>query len=89
VAKTFNLANAGSVPSATAWASDNQSFYYVTTDRIRTSLWQQLLNADSPRLIADLGDEEIAHFAVSPDGKSFAFIRGRWIHDAVLIEGLK
>jgi hypothetical protein len=36
-----------------------------------------------------LGDEEIANFAVAPDGMSFAFIRGRWIHDAVLNEGLK
>jgi len=24
-----------------------------------------------------------------PEGKDFAFIRGKWVHDAVLIEGLK
>ena len=37
----------------------------------------------------DLGNDEIAGFALSPDDNTFAFIRGRWIHDAVLIEGLK
>lgn len=35
------------------------------------------------------GEEEIAHFTFSPDGKSLAYIRGRWNHEAVLIEGLK
>jgi hypothetical protein len=47
-----------------------------------------LLDDENPHLIGDLGNEEIAHFAVAPDG-TIAFIRGRWIHDAVLIEGLK
>jgi hypothetical protein len=38
---------------------------------------------------ADLGSDEIEDLAVSPDGRTFAFIRGKWIHDAILIEGLK
>jgi len=36
-----------------------------------------------------VGNEEISDFALSPDDNTFAFIRGKWIHDPVLIEGLK
>jgi Tol biopolymer transport system component/DNA-binding winged helix-turn-helix (wHTH) protein len=72
-----------------AWAGDNKTFYYITTDSSRNLLWRQSFDDLKPRFAGDLGNEEIAHFAVSPDGASFAFIRGRWIHDAVLIEGLK
>lgn len=93
VVKTFRLADDRSRPIGidwtSAWAGDNKSFYYLTTDGSRNYLWRQLLDDEKPRLIGDLGNEEIAHFAVSPDGTSFAFIRGKWIHDAVLIEGLK
>jgi Tol biopolymer transport system component/DNA-binding winged helix-turn-helix (wHTH) protein len=93
VVKIFRLADDRSHPLAidetSGWASDNKSFYYVTRDGSRNHLWRQLLDAENPQLIGDLGDEEIAQLAVAPDGMSFALIRGRWIHDAVLIEGLK
>ncbi len=49
----------------------------------------QSLDEDKPRFIADLGDKEISDFALAPDGKAFAFTRGEWLHDAVLIDGLK
>ena len=42
-----------------------------------------------PQLVSHLGNDEISDFDVAPDGNSFAFIRGRWTNDAVLIEGLK
>ena len=35
-----------------------------------------------------MGNEEISDFALSPDENTFAFIRGNWIHDSVLIEVL-
>lgn len=87
--KTFSLADQKSRPLEIAWAGDNKSFYYLTTDGSRNSLWRQLLDDERPHLVGDLGNEEIAHFAVAPDDSSFAFIRGRWVHDAVLIDGLK
>lgn len=52
-------------------------------------MWFQPLDGRAPRLMADLGNEEIGGLAVSPDGNTFAFTRGKWIHNAVLIEGLK
>ena len=55
----------------------------------KNSLWSQSLDSDDLRFIADLGDEEVEDFARSPNGSNFGFISGKWIHDAVLIEGLK
>ena len=89
VLKTFSLADERSSPIIIAWESDNKSLNYITALGPKNSLWRQSLDNDNPRLIADLGNEEIEDFAESPDGSNFAFIRGRWIHDAVLIEGLK
>jgi Tol biopolymer transport system component len=89
VLKTFSLADERSSPVKIAWTNDNRSLNYITADGSKNSLWRQSLDNDNPRLIADLGNEEIEDFAVSPDGSNFAFIRGKWIHDAVLIEGLK
>lgn len=67
-----------------AWASDNKSFYYITTDDSQNSLWRQSLNDRQPHLVRELGNEEVAHLAISPDESRIAFIRGRWIYDAVL-----
>jgi Tol biopolymer transport system component/DNA-binding winged helix-turn-helix (wHTH) protein len=93
VVQVFKVADDKSLPLgidwSAAWSGDNKNFYYITSDGSRNSLWCQSLEVPNPRLVGDLGNEEIAHFAVSADGTSFAFIRGRWIHDAVLIEGLK
>ena len=52
-------------------------------------LWLQPLDASPPRKLADLGDEEILHLALAPDGKSFAVEQGGWKHDAVLLKGLR
>ena len=73
-----------------AWKSDNKSFYYVTINGSQNSLWLQSLdNNNPPKLVGNLGSDRILHFALSPDDNTFAFIRGKYFHDAVLIEGLK
>ena len=88
VFKIFALASGEIVPVKIAWEGDNRTLNYITAIGLQNSLWSQSLDQAGPRLIADLGDEEIEDFALSSDG-SFAFIRGKWIHDAVLIGGLK
>ncbi len=87
--KTLNLSEEKSVPVKIAWGGDNNGLYYVTTNGRKNSMWFQPLDGRAPRLMADLGNEEIGGLAVSPDGNTFAFTRGKWIHNAVLIEGLK
>ena len=88
--RTFALTADTSYQGRIAWMSDNRSFYYVTINGSQNLLLSRSLDDDNPpHLIANLGNDEIAGFALSPDESTFAFIRGRWIHDAVLIEGFK
>jgi Tol biopolymer transport system component/DNA-binding winged helix-turn-helix (wHTH) protein len=90
VLRTFALTDDTFQQGRIAWMSDNKSLYYVTTNGSQNFLWLQSLDKDNPpRRIANLGNEEISDFALSPDDSTFAFIRGKWVHDAVLIEGLK
>ena len=53
------------------------------------TLWLQPLDANTPQKIGDLGADVISSLALSPDGKSFAVVQGRWKADAVLIKGLR
>lgn len=71
------------------WANDSKSLSYIIANGGQKSLWEQTIDDAKPRLIASLGTDDIDDLALSPDGHSLAFIRGRWIHDAVLIGGLK
>lgn len=87
--KTFEPANQNAIASRIIWAKDGKSFFYVTTGNSGNVVWRQSLDAEKPERFADLGDEEVADFSFSPDGLSMAFIRGKWHHDAFLIEGLK
>lgn len=88
VLKTLRLAEDKSMPDCIAWAADNQSLLYITLTSSH-SLWRQSLDNDRPHFIADLGNEEINDFAISPDGNYVGLIRGKWILGAVLIEGLR
>ena len=45
--------------------------------------------AEKPRKLAELGDEDVSHLTISPDGKTIADAQGGWRHDAVLLKGLK
>jgi len=88
--RAFTLTNNSHQRGRIAWLPDNKSFYYVTVSGSQSFLWlQSLYGANAPQQVADLGDDEIADLALSPADGSLAFIRGRWLHEAVLIEGLK
>jgi Tol biopolymer transport system component/DNA-binding winged helix-turn-helix (wHTH) protein len=87
--KVFDYGDGKSHPVDIAWSSDNRTLNFITDTDSKNSLWAQSLDEDKPRFIADLGDKEIPDFALAPDGSAFAFTRGEWLHDAVLIDGLK
>jgi Tol biopolymer transport system component len=87
--KTITQVNGQSHMVVVTWATDNKALFYVTTDGSQNLVWRQSLDDENPTLFGELGNDEIAHLSSSPDGSSIAFIRGRWIHDAVLIEGLR
>lgn len=73
------------------WMPDGKALVYIlaNSEYEQNALWLHPLDAGMPQKIADLGDEEISHFALAPDGKSFAIAQGGWKHDAVLLKGLK
>lgn len=87
--KVLNYGDGKSHAVNIAWSNDNRTINFVTNADSKNILWQQSLDEDQPRFVADLGDEKINDFALSPDGNGFAFVRGKWMHDAVLIDGLK
>ena len=76
------------------WLPDGKNLAYISADGEfeNNALWIQPLDNPIPKKIADLGDGEISEssgFAVSPDGKSFTVTQGGWLHNAVLLKGLK
>lgn len=91
--KTFRLADAKSLVTEVVWMPDGKNLAYVTSNRSYENyvFWLQPLDGGAPRQIAFLGDEETSGTAlsVSPDGKMFSVVQGRWLHDAVLLKGLR
>ena len=86
--KTLGLGEDKAEPVGIVWRTDNLSLDYIILSN-SNSLWHQSLDDDRPHLIADLGNEEINDLALSPDGNYIGLIRGRWVHGAVLIKGLR
>jgi Tol biopolymer transport system component/DNA-binding winged helix-turn-helix (wHTH) protein len=71
------------------WARDSHSLFYVAVSSSGKYLREQSLDESASRLVADLGRDEIEDLALSPDGRTIGFTRGKWIHAALLVEGLK
>jgi Tol biopolymer transport system component len=91
VLHTISAAFSESHANNMAWMPDGGSILYVLpgNDEVGSSLVRHNLAEPKGVIIADLGPELIYSVAVSPDGKSFAVVRGAWKHDMVLIRGLK
>jgi Tol biopolymer transport system component/DNA-binding winged helix-turn-helix (wHTH) protein len=91
IVKTIRLAEPEFRPIILKWSPDGKSLAYIVADKAFSHhiLWFHFLDQELPQRIADLGDEEVSHFSLSPDGKTFAVIKGVWKQDAVLLKGLK
>lgn len=92
--KTFRIGDERARILQLAWSHDGKNLFYILAkhDNENNVLWMQSLGGETPKQIADLGDEQIAErcgFALSPDEKSFAVAQGGWKHDAVLFKGLR
>ncbi len=88
VIKTLESPDANLRPVRLTWSSDNRTLNYVARSESKNSLWSQSINEQHPRFVTNLGDKQIEQFDVAPDG-SFAYTRGEWLFDAILIDGLK
>lgn len=90
IEKTFAPLAKQQCPIHLQWLNGSKALTYVQNDSSgKTSFFQQNLNEPKPTLITDFGTEEIMDAKFSNDGKTFAFIRGNWKHDAVLFTGLR
>lgn len=90
ILKTFELAEKKLQQFKLFWANSSKSVFYITGDDLKTNIWRVSLESGKSEKFTEFSnDDEIADFSFSPDGKTFAYIRGKWRHDAVLIEGLK
>ena len=87
--KVLDYAEGKSRPVKLTWSVDGRSINYVSFVNARNSLWHQSFDESKPNFLADLGEKEITDFSLSPDGVGFASIGGKWVYDAVLIEGLR
>lgn len=89
VVKTMEYGDGKSMALELAWSPDSKTLNFITDSDGTSRLWQQSLDEDRPRLIEDLGKDEVRSVAMMPDGTGYAFIRGKFIEDAVLLTGLK
>jgi Tol biopolymer transport system component/DNA-binding winged helix-turn-helix (wHTH) protein len=89
IIKSFPLADEKALPIKIVWSPDGKSLFYLISDVKENKVWQLQIETGKTEQFANLGDDEISDFAIAPNGKSFAYIRGKEFHDAFLIEGLK
>ena len=90
VVKTFKIADQKPAYNLIEWMPDKKGVVFISAEPNENYFLRlQPTGGGAPQKLADLGNEEINSFSVAPDGKSFAFVKGDWRHDAVLLKGLK
>ncbi len=68
------------------WSSNGRDLLYVVTHGAVSNIWAQPMNGGSPWQLTHFTEQEIFSFALSPDGRSLASVRGRTTSDVVLVE---
>lgn len=94
VIKKFRPLESKTRPLDIAWMPDGKSLLYISSNNIfeDSVLWKQHLDEEAPKKIALFSSGEMNEslsLAVSPNGKTFTVIQGKWLHDAVLLKGLR
>jgi Tol biopolymer transport system component/DNA-binding winged helix-turn-helix (wHTH) protein len=92
IVKTYNLVEPKTRLLSVSWMPDGKSLLYISSNLYyeHNILWRQSLDEEKPRQLAVLGDDELRNIpSVSPDGKTFAIVQGKWTHDALLVKGLQ
>lgn len=87
--RTIRIGDRSSEPSHLQWSDDGRTLFYIARAKDRFSLWRLPIAAATAKVLADLGTDPIEDIVVSGDGSSIVSVRGKWLHDAFLIRGLK
>ena len=84
-ARTFRLAPGRWHSISLQWDANSEAVTYALENDGQVKLYRQTLETSPPRQISAFSAEDDFSFSWSPDGRRFAFARGNWQHDAVLI----
>lgn len=84
--KIFDVPRSANFNNGLRFTPDGKA---VTYRDWSNGIWKQNLDGGAPEIIGDLPAEKIYSYTWSPDGKHFAYARGREISDVVLISEFK
>ena len=87
--KSFKLTEEKAVPAKIVWSLDGKTLYYLLRNGTMSTIRALSLDSGKAATLTEMHDHEVTDFEFSPGGKTFAFICGRWKHDAYLIESTK
>ena len=91
--EALTVGDQGGVLTHVAWLPKGDGVAYIvsTNNYADSALWIHKVDAAAqPQRIAQFDKEIGGHgLAISPDGKRFAVSSGGWLHDAVLVTGLR
>jgi len=89
--KALKLADQSGTLLELAWLPNADGLAYIVSSNqyTKSSLWIHKVDAAAqPQRISQF-DQQIGGLTISPDGKRFAISSGGWLHDAVLVTGLR
>lgn len=89
IIKSFPLGNEKAFPQKVIWSNDGMSLFTLSRAEKSFVVWKYSIETGAGEIFADLGEERVSDFALSPDGQSFIYVRGKELNDAFLITGLK
>lgn len=84
--KLFDVPSTANFAQSLRWTPDGKAICYRDW---ANGIWRQDLRGGAPKRLEGLPEEKFYNFVWSPDGRHFAFTRGREIRDAVLISDSK
>ena len=77
------------VPASATWMPDGKSLIYIDTRGGVSNLMKQPIAGGTPAPLTKFTSEQVFSYAVSPDQKQVAVVRGRVSSDVVLVSSVK
>jgi Tol biopolymer transport system component len=83
--KTFSVPPTAAWGGRIRWTPDGRGLLYVDTRNGVSNIWQQATDGGVPVQVTNFETEVIFSFALTPDGKQLACVRGTIAQDVVLL----